>query len=271
MGNRVKINTGQEFTSNDQNDQQKLRDQFINDRILRRFFGDNASACFIADDCKVLSTGGMGIAIDIGLGFQYVSSESDADEPKFQPIYLAAQQAITVSTADPTNPRKDIVCIKANRVDAESESRYIMDGSLNIASQSVNTKSNDYYTHSYVVGTPAGSPSEPAVPSGYVKIATIAVAAGAGSITQGNITDARTIVHRGNIMSTGKHTKKVTQGSPATTWNLAHGLGNADHMVQIFGSAGVPITPDSITPGADTDVIILNESDSGYGLFVAIG
>lgn len=271
MGHRVKINTGQEFTSNDQHDHQKLRDKFLQEMVLRRFFGNNASACFFSDDCKVASTGGMGIEIGAGLGFQYVSSEPDADESKFQAIYLAADQPITVNAADPTNPRIDIVVIKSARVDTESESRYIMDGSGNIASQSVNTKSNDTYAYQYIAGTPAGSPVEPATPSGYVKIATISVPASAGSISQSNITDNRIVAHRGELMSTGRDTYYHSQmGSPSNSWVVNHNLGTDAQFLQVMDANGQIIGHGPVTWGANQTTITFAEAIEGYAYFLAI-
>ncbi len=271
MGNRVKINTGQEFTSNDQMDHQRLRDKFLQEMILRRLFADNASACFFSDDCRVLSVGGMGIEIDVGLGFQWVSGEANADESKFQAIYVGTAEPITVDTADATNPRKDIVVIKAARLDAEVESRFIMGVDENITSQNVNTKSNDDFDFQYVAGTPNAVPVEPAVPSGYVKIATIDVAALAASVTQGNITDHRVVAHRGHIMSTGRHGYKHQQGSGDTTWTITHNLGSIDHIIQFYDDAtGLELHPDTITRGANVDTVTWTESQDGVALLFRI-
>jgi len=79
-----------------------------------------------------------------------------------------------VTTADPTNPRIDRVCMTVN------DAYYT--GSLNNVVLQV------------VAGTPASSPSAPATPANSISLATIAVAAGATTITTANITDTRVLV-----------------------------------------------------------------------------
>jgi hypothetical protein len=85
--------------------------------------------------------------------------------------YNDATTVLTVTTADPTNPRIDRV---------------------------VMTIRDAYYTGAFndviyqvLAGTPAGSPTAPATPANSISLATIAVGAGVTSITAGNITDTR--------------------------------------------------------------------------------
>lgn len=79
-----------------------------------------------------------------------------------------------LTTADPTNPRIDRVCMTVN------DAYYT--GSLNNVVLQV------------VAGTPASSPVAPATPANSISLATIAVAAGATAITTANITDTRVLV-----------------------------------------------------------------------------
>ncbi len=87
-----------------------------------------------------------------------------------------------VTTADPTNPRIDRVCMTVN------DAYYT--GSLNNVVLQV------------VAGTPAGSPVAPATPANSISLATVAVAAGATALTTANITDTRVLVTT-NIPETG--------------------------------------------------------------------
>ncbi len=89
-------------------------------------------------------------------------------------IYNDASVQLTIATADPTNPRIDLVCA---------------------------TVRDAYYSGSYddvilqvVTGTPAGSPVAPALPANSISLATVTVGAAVGSITNANITDTRVIV-----------------------------------------------------------------------------
>ena len=79
-----------------------------------------------------------------------------------------------VTTADPTNPRIDRVCMTVN------DAYYT--GSLNNVVLQV------------VAGTPAGSPVAPATPANSISLATVAIAAGATALTTANITDTRVLV-----------------------------------------------------------------------------
>lgn len=85
--------------------------------------------------------------------------------------YNDAQQVLTITTADPTNPRIDRVVV---------------------------TVQDAYYSGAFndvifqvIAGTPAGSPVAPATPANSISLATIAVGAGVTQINTGNITDTR--------------------------------------------------------------------------------
>jgi hypothetical protein len=96
--------------------------------------------------------------------------------------YNDATTVLTVTTADATNPRIDRVCMTVQ------DAYYT--GSLNDVILQV------------VAGTPAGSPVAPALPANSISLATVAVGAGATSITNANITDTRVLVTT-NIPETG--------------------------------------------------------------------
>jgi hypothetical protein len=85
------------------------------------------------------------------------------------PVILDAATTLTVTTADPSNPRIDNVCLT------------LVDNGNN--------------TSTFVVqiqpGTPASSPLAPTLPGNSLLLATIAVGAGVTSIVAGNITDQR--------------------------------------------------------------------------------
>lgn len=89
-------------------------------------------------------------------------------------VYNDAQDTLTVTTADATNPRIDRVVV---------------------------TVRDAYYSGAYndvifqvVAGTPAGSPVAPSTPDNSISLATIAVGAGVTQINSGDITDTRTDV-----------------------------------------------------------------------------
>jgi hypothetical protein len=88
--------------------------------------------------------------------------------------YNDAATVVAITTANPTNPRIDLICMTV-------QDAYYTGASNNVIFQ-------------VVAGTPAGSPVVPSVPANSIALAEVAVAAGALSITTGNITDRRVAV-----------------------------------------------------------------------------
>lgn len=105
--------------------------------------------------------------------------------------YNDAPTVVAITTANPTNPRIDLVC-------ATVQDAYYTGSQNNVIFQ-------------VVVGTPAPSPVAPALPANSIALAEVDVAAGALSITSGDITDLRTLVTT-NIPETGDITA-VTAGT----------------------------------------------------------
>jgi hypothetical protein len=105
--------------------------------------------------------------------------------------YNDAATVVAITTANPTNPRIDLICMTV-------QDAYYTGASNNVIFQ-------------VVAGTPAGSPVVPSVPANSIALAEVAVAAGALSITTGNITDRRVLVTT-NIPETGDITA-VTAGT----------------------------------------------------------
>lgn len=101
----------------------------------------------------------------------------------------------TIAAADATNPRRDLVVAR------------IRDASYFGA-----TNAWDLFV---VTGTPAPSPVDPAIPAdgSYLLLARVAVAAGAASITNANITDLRTFVFGGAWTSWTPTLANLTQGN----------------------------------------------------------
>lgn len=112
---------------------------------------------------------GTGMTVSVGAGWGAVLS-STALAGVYQ-IYNDGATTLTVTAADVTNPRIDRV------VATVSDSFY--SGATNTVAFQV------------IAGTPAVSPVAPATPSNSISLATISVAAGATTISQGNITDTR--------------------------------------------------------------------------------
>jgi hypothetical protein len=112
-------------------------------------------------------------------------------------VYTVFNDATTVATitaADLTNPRIDLVCVTVR--------------------DAFYSGANNDVIFNVVAGTPAGSPVAPATPANSIALATVAVAANASTIVTADITDARVLVTT-NIPETGD-ISSVTAGAGLT-------------------------------------------------------
>jgi hypothetical protein len=86
-------------------------------------------------------------------------------------IFNDATVVQTITTADPTNPRIDLVC-------ATVRDAYYSGANNDVIFQ-------------VIAGTPAGSPVAPSLPANSISLATVAVGAAVTQINSGDITDTR--------------------------------------------------------------------------------
>ena len=110
-------------------------------------------------------------------------------------IYNDATATLTVTTANPSNPRIDRVVVTVR------DAYY--------------SGTNNDVIFQVIAGTPAASPVAPATPSDSISLATITVGAGVTSITTANITDTRVAVTTNLPLPTGDITS-VTAGTGLT-------------------------------------------------------
>jgi hypothetical protein len=120
-------------------------------------------------DLQVTPSSGLTLAVNAGACVISRSGQGPYT------AYVNSAKTVTLAAADATNPRIDLIVAQVNDT-------VIGDGTT----QAILTP---------VTGTASGSPSAPAVPTGAVVLAQIAVAANASSIVSGNITDKRQCVN----------------------------------------------------------------------------
>jgi hypothetical protein len=123
-----------------------------------------------ASSLAVTPNSPAGMSVIVATGWAAIVGTTQSNMGTYV-AYNDAPNTLTVTTADPTNPRIDIVVV---------------------------TVQDAYYTGAFndvvfqvIAGTPAGSPTAPATPANSIKLANIAVGAGVTSITASNITDQR--------------------------------------------------------------------------------
>lgn len=114
-------------------------------------------------------------------------------------IYNDATVVETITTADPTNPRIDLVC-------ATVRDAYYAGANNDVIFQ-------------VIAGTPAGSPVAPSLPDNSISLATVYVGAAVTQINTGNITDTRTSV------TTNLPVGDLTEVQAGTGISVANGTG----------------------------------------------
>jgi hypothetical protein len=124
-----------------------------------------------ATSLQVTQSAVPGMSVSVAAGYAAIVGTTQSNMGVYT-AYNDAATTATITTANPSNPRIDRVCLTV------SDAYYT--GTLNTVSINV------------VAGTPAASPTAPATPANSISLATIAVGAGVTSILNANITDTRT-------------------------------------------------------------------------------
>jgi hypothetical protein len=115
----------------------------------------------------------VGMSVIIASGWAAIVGTTQSNMGTYV-AYNDAATVVAITTANPTNPRIDLLC-------ATVQDAFYTGAQNNVIFQ-------------VVVGTPASSPVVPALPANSIALAEIDVAAGALSITSGDITDLRVLV-----------------------------------------------------------------------------
>lgn len=111
-----------------------------------------------------------GMSVRVASGWAAIVGTTQANMGVYT-VYNDATEVLTITTANPTNPRID-------RIVATVQDAYYTGAFNNVIFQ-------------VLAGTPAASPVAPATPANSISLATIAVGAGVTQINTGNITDTR--------------------------------------------------------------------------------
>jgi hypothetical protein len=135
----------------------------------------------------------VGMSVRVASGWAAIVGTTTSNMGVYT-IYNDATQALTVTTADPTNPRIDLIC-------ATVRDAYYSGANNDVIFQ-------------VIAGTPAGSPVAPSLPANSISLATVTVGAAVTQINSGDITDTRTLVTT-NIPETGD-ISSVTAGAGLT-------------------------------------------------------
>lgn len=157
----------------------------------------------------------VGMSVRVASGWAAIVGTTQANMGTYV-AYNDATTVLTISAANPTNPRID-------RVVATVRDAYYSGSDNDVIFQ-------------VIAGTPAASPSAPATPANSISLATIAVAANATQIVTANITDTRVSTSTGLIPRYVGQVVSTTIAAGTTT--------NSSTFVDVTGFSAT-ITPRS--------------------------
>lgn len=186
---RIQVNDGQEILYGDINNIAAAAEKEMFERVAYELGQRQTNFCF-NDSFLVEYASSTSVTVRAGIGFQTDATQTDPESKK-RLLFLDAAATATITAADGANPRIDIVSIKATRatVDTASRNYKAVDGTVSV--QTLDTETDWDLDIVVTAGTPAGSPAVPSTPSGYIKIAELAIAATTGLPSTGGITDKR--------------------------------------------------------------------------------
>lgn len=169
-------------------------------RRMFTYLTGGKTGVFGLSDFAVTQTGTPSMGVAVAGGGAMVKGN---DAPSTQGSYFVENRGSTnlsITAANPTNARRDLIILRVSDADYS--------GVVNEAELQV------------VTGTAAASPSDPAVSGTYILLARVAVAAGATSITNANITDLRfsggLTAQKGTVVAAGGTTVCSTANRPTS-------------------------------------------------------
>lgn len=235
---RQNFTDGQEIVNADLNSIQSRMERQFYDRILFEMLGKTENG-FFGSGFTIQRVNTTEIRVNAGLGLQRDNSVT-MNEPQVRPIYLPTNKSVGITPAHATLNRIDRVVVRSTRANLVTESRRVKaaltDAITNQQVVTVTDWSNDMRV---ITGEPNANPAAPAIPAGFISIATILITANVGINAQGDITDGRTIMPTANPSGgTGSHyydkivSNSLTPG--VTHTNLTDALAAANDYDRIL-------------------------------------
>lgn len=170
-------------------------------------------------------SGTANMSVDVAGGFGLTAGTQSADQGSYV-VENVGVQNVTVTPADPTNPRNDLICAYVTDTDEGAGTSVTV-----IAA---------------VAGTPNASPVDPTVPANAIVLARAVVGNGVSSILNANITDLRTTYTGQTLVAPNGSTRVLSHTSTPTIGYTASGsvqtpviitspsfVARADHLIRM--------------------------------------
>lgn len=141
----------------------------------------------VIEGLLVAANGSPNMTVNVPIGTAMIPTSSGGTAYKYF-VGLDATESVAITTANPSNPRNDLIVMYVDIAVTPS--------------QSFTNNSNSMLKLVAVAGTPAASPADPSVANiqaaigaanPYIILARVAVGAGVTQINSGNITDLRSL------------------------------------------------------------------------------
>lgn len=227
----IQLNELEKIVSQDINNLQKTVHESLYDKLFRKFFQDN-DGC-VTDSFLVEYVSATQVSVRPGIAFRYDGTQV-SPEPKYRSINLPASLNLTIGTAPwaaaPSNPnnRYDIIVIRPKSEVTGTSNRFVKlgpDPDDEIEEQTVDKIVEQTYEIDVVEGTAGLSPTVPATPSGWMKIAEVFVTGGTGIASANDVVDSRTVLLPAfeDIKSENRY---VDPGGNGTDTTLAAAISN---------------------------------------------
>lgn len=222
---RRNFNDGQEIVYEDLNKISYALERTMIEDVVHQIMQRTENA-FFDDSCLVEYASATAVTIRAGLGIQTDNTQTSPQSKK-RLIKQATQTTSNLAAPDGTNPRIDLICVKSDIITELTETRKFKNASTSvITNESLVTQKDWSIAISVVQGTPAGSPSAPAIPSGYIKIAELYVTAVTGLSGAGAVTDTRTVMPLNNMYRDFEE-QATAPGTPPSGFGRIYYLGGA--------------------------------------------
>jgi hypothetical protein len=192
-----------------------LQEGVYSARVTRQLMSLIGTEGVVSGLTVVQRSAGANMSVDVAAGKAIVEGDDQAN----QYLYLSVNEGtvnLPVQGADPTNPRIDRVVLEIRDTNAGGPAGD--DASLRV-----------------IEGTPAGSPTAPALPDSAISLALIDVAAAATSILDANITDTQAFAQ--GILPTPREV-----GTTAVGANYTLVLGDAFKVIEYTSASNYTVT-----------------------------